>query len=82
VPFTCEIGGDGLLSRGIDPPPGVESASWRAWVTKRLAASLATHAASGCEDPVAEALVDMRTAGIDPERWLPRVDAFWIEQAT
>jgi hypothetical protein len=45
VPFTAEIGGDGLLSWGVDPPRreggkarGEES--WRLWLTHRLARAL------------------------------------------
>lgn len=46
VPFTAEIGGDGLLSWGMDPPrregglgPRGEE-SWRLWLTHRLARAL------------------------------------------
>jgi hypothetical protein len=67
VPFTAEAGGDGLLSSGVDPPAG-EATSWRAWITKRLAASLTAPRVS---DPVAAALADLRAAGVDPDRWLP-----------
>jgi hypothetical protein len=54
VPFTAEIGGDGLLSWGLDPPaaeprlPWEAAVSWRLWVVRRLAAALV--AARG-EDP-------------------------------
>jgi hypothetical protein len=76
VPFTCEVGGNGLLSSGVDPPPGNTAISWRSWVTKRLAASLTARRAARCEDPVAGTLADIRLAGVDPERWLPNADAF------
>ena len=76
APFTCEAGGNGLLSSGVDPPPGSTATSWRAWVTKRLAASLMARRATPCEDPVAAALADIRLHGVDPERWVPNADAF------
>ncbi len=45
VPFTAEIGGDGLLSWGADPPrgeglPWEGQSSWRVWLTHRLARAL------------------------------------------
>jgi hypothetical protein len=76
VPFTTEAGGNGLLSSGVDPPPGSTATSWRSWVTKRLAASLTARRATPREDPVAVALADIRLAGVDPARWLPNADAF------
>ncbi len=80
VPFTTEAGGDGLLSWGMDPPIGNRAASWRSWVTKRLAASLVTaRREKPCDDSVATALAALRSAGVDPERWLPGPDAFLDE---
>jgi len=76
VPFTTEAGGNGLLSSGIDPPPGNEATSWRAWVTKRLAASLTARRATPRGRRVAAVLADMRRTGVDPDRWLPSADAF------
>jgi len=76
VPFTAEAGGNGLLSTGVDPPPGNTPTSWRSWVTKRLATSLTVGRATSNEDPVAAALINIRLAGVDPERWLPNADAF------
>jgi len=49
VPFTAELAGDGLLSWGLDPPRPPSSpssgrigerASWRSWVTARLARAI------------------------------------------
>jgi hypothetical protein len=80
VPFSTEAGGNGLLSSGVDPPPGTSVTSWRSWVTKRLAASLTARRATPYEDPVAAALADIRLAGVDPERWLPSADAFRDER--
>jgi hypothetical protein len=76
VPFTTDAGDDGLLSWGVDPPLGNEAASWRAWVTKRLAASLTKRCAASHPDPAAAALDDIRRAGVDPERWIARSEAF------
>jgi hypothetical protein len=45
-------------------------------VTKRLAASLAAQRATPREDRVEGALADIRSAGVDPKRWLPNADAF------
>lgn len=76
VPFTTEIGGNGLLSTGVDPPLGGNATSWRSWVTKRLAASLTSQRARQSADPVAIALDDIRLVGVDPERWSPSADSF------
>jgi hypothetical protein len=76
VPFTTGAGGNGLLSSGVDPPPGNAATSWRAWVTKRLAASLTSRRGSPCEDAVEGAIAEIRLAGVDPERWHPNADAF------
>jgi hypothetical protein len=76
VPTTAETGGDGLLSWGVDPPAGDAAASWRSWVTKRLADSLIARRATPCVDRVGAALADLRLAGVDPDRWLPGADAF------
>jgi hypothetical protein len=44
VPFTAEIAGDGLLSWGVDPPPGRSAwrrnESWRQRLTGRLAQAI------------------------------------------
>jgi hypothetical protein len=76
VPFTAEAGGNGLLSCGVDPPPGHAATSWRAWVTKKLAATLVARRAMPPGDRVSAALTEIRLAGVDPERWLPNADAF------
>ena len=76
VPFTADIFGDGLLSWGVDPPLGDAALSWRSWVTKKLAASLAARRAIAADDPVAATLDDIRMAGVDPKRWVVTHDAF------
>jgi hypothetical protein len=47
VPFTAEIAGGGVLSWGVDPPPGAGGTaqwagrgSWRQWLTQRLAEAM------------------------------------------
>jgi hypothetical protein len=76
VPFTSEIGGDGLLSWGMDPPASELAAwggreSWRLWLTHRLArALLAARSAEGLE-PWRFALERVRLEGIDTASWTP-----------
>jgi hypothetical protein len=76
VPFTSEIGGDGLLSWGVDPPASELAAwggreSWRLWLTHRLArALLAARSAEGLE-PWRFALERVRLEGIDTGSWTP-----------
>lgn len=74
VPFTApflgtETAASGLLSQGIDPPPGTEAASWRAWITRRLAKLLVE--ARPATGPVAAeaALFAAKVAGIDTRNW-------------
>ena len=76
VPFTAEVGGNGLLSSGVDPPAGDAAASWRSWITKRLAASLTSNRGTPTVDLVAAALADIRLAGVDPDSWLPAAGSF------
>jgi hypothetical protein len=77
APFTAEVGGNGLLSTGVDPPAGDATAtSWRSWVTKQLAESLLAARATPGLDPVATAFADLRRAGVDPDRWDPDGDVF------
>lgn len=84
VPFTAEIGGDGLLSWGVDPPEAERSAlgggreSWRVWVAQRLAWSLlaARRAGEGGLEPWRFALERVRLEGVDTETWTPSA-ALW-----
>jgi hypothetical protein len=79
VPFTAELGGDGLLSWGRDPPPdpahGRQTLSWRTWITWRLAEGLMA-SAPVCGDPCAEALKRIAAAGVDARTWAPVDDIF------
>lgn len=76
VPFTAEVGGNGLLSCGVDPPADDVAASWRSWVTKRLADSLIIQRSKGCVDLVTATFADIRLAGVDPDLWAPTADFF------
>ncbi len=79
VPFTAEIGGDGLLSWGIDPPKHEQSfgwsahESWRLWVTNRLATALLTAKMGQAPsvEPWQFAMQRLRYEGIDPYSWTP-----------
>lgn len=71
TPFTADAGGDGLLSWGVDPADPTAGASWRAWITRRLALALTTTERG---DRIAAALDSIRDAGVDPERWAPAGD--------
>jgi hypothetical protein len=77
VPFTAELGGDGLLSWAKDPLPvgnvtGTrDRQSWRQWVCGCLAESLAATcpvAVDGVE-PWERALDRIRHNGVDPRSW-------------
>ena len=76
VPFTCEVGGDGLLSSGVDPPLGGATASWRSWVTARIARALISRRQRASSDIATAVLDDLRMAGIDTVRWQPDPDVF------
>jgi len=77
VPFTSEIGGEGLLSWGMDPPRSERTwslgESWRAWLSMRLARDLlaARQAAATGVEPWRFALDRLRLEGIDTETWTP-----------
>jgi hypothetical protein len=77
VPFTAELGGNGLVSWGVDPPRDSQAAkigaSWRLWVTKALAQGL-TAARSSQTQPWESALQQIESAGVDPITWEPRND--------
>jgi hypothetical protein len=78
VPFSAEIGGDGLVSWGVDPAdiPGREAqSSWRRWVCRRLAQYLTAAAANPSPGVPAWrfALERLRLDGIDTTTWEPDV---------
>lgn len=77
VPYTAELGGDGLISWGRDPPVGSADASigpsWRSWVTHLLAQGLASRCPSQIE-PWQVALDRIAHAGVDPRTWTPAPD--------
>jgi hypothetical protein len=75
VPYTAELGGDGLISWGCDPPAGSLAAelgpSWRAWVTRLLAQGLAAERRPGAE-PWERSLCEIERAGVEPSTWAPK----------
>ena len=74
VPYSAELGGDGLVSWGCDPPAGSAEArvgpSWRAWVTRTLAEGLAGRC-NDANEPWRAALDQIARAGVDPLTWAP-----------
>jgi hypothetical protein len=71
VPFTA---GDSLaLSWARDPPAGVAAfgASWRAWVTRKLAAYLHASDAPEASGRVAFACARLGDDGVDTATWAP-----------
>ncbi len=86
VPFTAEIGGQGLLSWGVDPPRNqyavswLERESWRARICNHLATALMQARISGCEDAGAAcgfARERLRLEGIDVATWAPTRELDW-----
>jgi hypothetical protein len=75
VPYTAELGGDGLISWGCDPPAGSPAAelgsSWRTWVTRLLAEGLAAERRPGVE-PWERSLCEIKRAGVEPSTWAPK----------
>lgn len=69
VPFTAEVGLDGVLSWGIDPPPSTEALSWRSWITKRLANEIVKVRPSSDSVAVAAALSGVTALGVNTVRW-------------
>jgi len=83
VPFTSEIGGDGLLSWGMDPPATSVASwngpmSWRLWLTHRLARALISARSSSEPEPWRFALERVRLEGVDTATWTPAA-SLWSE---
>jgi hypothetical protein len=84
VPFTAELGGDGLLSWGVDPANhsamlrflGAES--WRGWITARLAAALVSAGVTGsaARPPQEFALERLYLDGVDTASFAP-IGGIW-----
>jgi hypothetical protein len=84
VPFTAEIGGDGLVSWGVDPPAGERSPwggreSWRFWLAHRLARALLAARSEPGPEPWRFALERLRLEGIDTDTWTPGA-LLWREE--
>ncbi len=83
VPFTSEIAGGGLLSWGVDPPPGAGlgpawgegRTSWRQWLTDRLARALI----AGVAGVAGVAGASGRAAGETMEPWRFAVERLRLE---
>jgi hypothetical protein len=79
VPFTADIGGDGLLSWGMDPPDVLHGRlrrsplSWREWVTRHLAEAVVTAQRSpGTAVPPSRFALDrVALDGVDTRTWTP-----------
>ncbi len=69
VPFTAELGLDGLLSWGIDPPPDKKTLSWRSWITKRLANEMAKVGSVSNDEAVYAALKGVSDLGVNTTEW-------------
>ena len=82
VPFTAGLSDDGLLSWGIDPPPrgsnllGLETESWRLWLTNRLAIALVTarNRCPGDLQPWQFAIERLGLEDVDTRTWAPTED--------
>ena len=82
VPFTAGVTDDGLLSWAMDPPRGpagtshhATPASWRTWVSMRLADYLldarARDAQGAGGEPWQVALARLQLDGVDTASWVP-----------
>jgi hypothetical protein len=79
VPFTAELGCEGLLSWGVDPPaegqvlPWLGRESWRLWVTNRLAVALIDAITGNIAklEPWQFALRRLQLEGVDTHSWAP-----------
>ena len=67
--FTAEVGLNGLLSWGIDPPPNTEAISWRSWVTRQLADGMVKARPSSDNEAVAAALSGVTALGVNTAQW-------------
>lgn len=83
VPFTAPIDEAGLLSWGMDPPASARTfagdarASWRHWVTQRLATALVAARNGDAEGAAWRYALDrLRLERVDTNRWVPD-QAIW-----
>lgn len=80
VPFSAELGADGLVSWGVDPadiPGRAAQSSWRRWVCRRLAHYIdaATTGSSSDVEPWRFAFERLRLDGVNTTTWEPDVAA-------
>lgn len=75
VPFTADLGHDGLLSWGVDPPARlwIGGRSWRRTVTTALGSALVMAASERLTEAEATIFAKARASlqGIDPRTWQP-----------
>ena len=73
VPFTAVISADGLLSWAADPMWWIGGrASWRGWLTARLAEYMVAARRTGCTDVETGryALQRLRLDGVNTDTWM------------
>jgi hypothetical protein len=68
VPFSAAVTPDGMLSWAVDRPSG---ASWRQWLTARLAHHLRAAVDAGTAGPGSSALDCLGLDGVDTVHWSP-----------
>ena len=77
VPFSAPVFDSLMLSWGIDPPTGKKAAiSWRAWITKELAAGIIEGKKMLADEPWQFALQYIRLKGFNTETWEPEESLF------
>jgi hypothetical protein len=77
VPFSAPISDSLILSWGIDPPAGKKAAiSWRAWITKELAAGIVEGKKMLVDELWQYALQYVRLKGFNTETWEPEESLF------
>jgi hypothetical protein len=76
VPFSADVGGDGLISWGVDPaeiPGRTSQLSWRRWVCRRLAQYIAVAGATADAETSQFAFERLRLEGVNTATWEPNV---------
>lgn len=74
VPFSGGVDARGLLSWGMDPPPGArgdDRESYRLWMTNKLASAIVDAARAGAEEPWRYAVDRLALEGFDTRSWTP-----------
>jgi hypothetical protein len=80
LPFTVQLGADGLTSWGLDPRRGTASwhqgQSWRLWICQQLARAIvvARKLPESGIAPCEYAMLRLLPAGVSPDKWRPSHD--------